>query len=35
MDLKKKKIINSFTQRDKEILVDLMIPYKDSLDIEV
>jgi len=35
MDFKKESLLNSFTQSDKEVLIDLMIPYKDSLDTEV
>lgn len=35
MDYKKESLVNSFTRSDKEILVDIIIPYKGSLDVEV
>jgi len=35
MDYKKESLVNSFTRSDKEILVDIMIPFKGSLEIEV
>lgn len=35
MDFHKQSLINSFTPNEKDVLIDIMMPYKNTLENEV